>query len=96
MTEPGTPQLLSVEQRHTILEQAVGAYASGGWQPTFIGDTTATVVAGRPVNHTLHLLLTLVTCGLWAFVWILVSVSGGQKQTTISVDEWGTPVYQMR
>ncbi|GAB2989600.1 hypothetical protein [Saccharothrix stipae] len=34
------------------------------------------VVAARPgVNHGLHLILTILTCGLWAIVWIIVAIS---------------------
>ncbi|MFE9743571.1 hypothetical protein ACFYOT_01565 [Saccharothrix saharensis] len=34
------------------------------------------VIAGRRgVNHGLHLVLTILTCGLWAIVWIIVAIS---------------------
>lgn len=29
----------------------------------------------RPVNHILHLLLTLCTCGFWLPVWVLIAAS---------------------
>ena len=33
------------------------------------------VLAQRPgINHILHLLLTIVTGGIWAIVWILVAI----------------------
>lgn len=36
------------------------------------------VLATRPgTNHILHLLLSLVTCGLWLIIWILASVRIG-------------------
>lgn len=28
----------------------------------------------RRTNHLLHLILTLATCGLWAFVWITITI----------------------
>ncbi|WFR72657.1 DUF2510 domain-containing protein [Prescottella defluvii] len=34
------------------------------------------VVAGRkPVNHLLHFILTILTGGLWLFVWIIVAIA---------------------
>ena len=33
------------------------------------------LVRGATPNHILHLLLTLVTCGLWLIVWVLLSIA---------------------
>ena len=33
------------------------------------------LVRGATPNHILHLLLTLVTCGLWSISWILLSIA---------------------
>lgn len=30
----------------------------------------------QPANHTLHLILTLITCGVWAPVWIIMATAG--------------------
>lgn len=38
-------------------------------------SAAVTVIGGgyhRPFNHTLHLILTLLTCGLWLPVWVLL------------------------
>lgn len=52
-------------------------------------DDQAVIVRGRPVNHMLHLILTLIT-GVWAIVWLVVVLLGGEKREAISVDEFGT------
>jgi hypothetical protein len=52
-------------------------------------DTSATLVQGRPVNHVLHLLLTLVTVGPWVLVWLFVSLRGGEKRSIIAIDPAG-------
>jgi hypothetical protein len=36
------------------------------------------VVVRKPVNHLLHFCLTLLTGGLWLFVWIPVAMRGGK------------------
>ena len=43
------------------------------------GDT-AIVTHGKPVNHILHLLLTIFTAGLWLFVWLAISTFGGERK----------------
>lgn len=38
----------------------------------------------KKTNHILHLLLSLITAGLWIPVWILVAVSNGLENTRIN------------
>jgi hypothetical protein len=35
-----------------------------------------TIIVSGGTNHGLHLLLTVLTCGLWLPVWIIVAVTG--------------------
>jgi hypothetical protein len=42
------------------------------------------LVRGHRVNHTLHLLLTVFTAGLWLPVWIGVAAFGGGRRKTIA------------
>lgn len=38
------------------------------------------VLAEKPgTNHVLHLILSIVTFGLWVFVWVLVSLSNASN-----------------
>ena len=42
------------------------------------------------MNHLLHLILTIITLGLWVFVWIaLVIIRRREKHEVINVDEYG-------
>lgn len=52
-------------------------------------DFQAVVVTGKRPNHLLHLILTLLTVGLWVFVWIGVAIFGGEKRRVVSVDDFG-------
>ena len=52
-------------------------------------DYQAVLVSGKKVNHVLHLILTLLTFGLWVFVWIGLVIFGGEKRRMVSVDEYG-------
>lgn len=55
------------------------------WVPLAVlaSATTAsatTVNVGRaPASHALHLILTIVTCGLWAPVWIVAGILGRRR-----------------
>jgi hypothetical protein len=47
------------------------------------------LLTGQVVNHVLHAILTLFSCGLWAIVWLLLFVTGGVKRHIVQVDDWG-------
>ena len=59
-------------------------------------EFNAIIRFGKPVNHMLHLILTLVTCGAWSLVWlILFIVSETSRRTvTLNIDEYGNIVRQ--
>lgn len=50
---------------------------------------TAVIVYGRPVNHVLHLLASVFLCGFWIPIWILITISGGERRAVLSVDPCG-------
>ena len=57
-------------------------------------DYQAVLVKGKPVNHVLHLILTLVTAGFWSPIWIALVIFGGEKREVARVDEWGNASIQ--
>ena len=57
-------------------------------------DYQAVVVRGKKVNHVLHLILTLVTLGLWGIVWIILAIAGGEKRQMVTVDDYGNALVQ--
>lgn len=54
-------------------------------QPTIViagggsGAAVATTVNVKGPNHALHFILTIVTCGLWLPVWIIIAVFGRRR-----------------
>lgn len=87
MTETDTR--LSLDERAEILARAIHRYIVQGWRVTSQTQTTAALVKGHRPNHILHLLLTLLTLGVWAIVWIIVAASNHEEHYFISVDEYG-------
>ena len=59
-----------------------------GWGIESQGQYYAVIVQGERVNHLLHLILSIITVGLWIIVWLIV-ISGGQERMMIYVDEQG-------
>ncbi|OBA78506.1 hypothetical protein A9W99_22735 [Mycobacterium sp. 1164966.3] len=85
--EPSSPQ-----ERKTMLDQAIAGFVGEGGRLVDRGEFTAVVLVGRPVNHVLHLVLTicsLLCCGVWAPVWLFISAIGGERRQTLTVDEYG-------
>ena len=44
------------------------------------------VVASTP-NHVLHLVLSIITFGIWLLAWLLVVLRGKERRILVSVDE---------
>jgi hypothetical protein len=84
----------SLEQRKELLARAVANQVRQGGRVESQTDYQAVLVTGKSVNHILHLILTLVTLGLWALVWIVLAFIGGEKRMVIDVDEYGNTNIQ--
>lgn len=80
---------VSTEERRQLMDQAVVEFTSGGWRVESRTDYQATFAKGHRHSHGLHLFLSIVTLGLWLFVWVPLSVFGGEKRRTVWVDEYG-------
>ena len=64
-----------------------------GWTVVDRNDRDASSVLmlpGKPVNHLLHFLVGVFTCGLWWVVWlILVLTQQKEQRMRVSVDSYG-------
>jgi hypothetical protein len=86
------PAAVSDHDRRAILHQAVNSYTAMGWHILNGNDYAVTLTApATPTNHVLHLLLTVLTCGLWGVVWLVIAVSNNQSVRTMTlwVNEYG-------
>lgn len=63
---------------------AIDEHLGDGWRIEDTSDTFVTLVSGRKsANHVLHLLLTLVTAGLWLPIWWWKARFSGETRKTI-------------
>jgi hypothetical protein len=88
------PQAVSNAQA-AGLNAAIAVNVQAGWRlETASPPHMAQLVSGSRPNHVLHLLLTLVTFGLWAIVWLIIAMQeDGEKRILIYSDEHGTITY---
>lgn len=74
------------EQQDAALEAAVADFvARTRGRVAFRGQSRVVVITRRPVNHVLHLVLTVVTGGFWLVPWLLLTFRGGEDAHTITV-----------
>jgi hypothetical protein len=92
--ETTTVATKSPEQRKELLARAVANQVRQGGRVESTSDYQAVLVTGSKPNHILHLILTLVTLGLWALIWIGVAILGGEKRMVIDIDEYGNTNIQ--
>ena len=84
----------SPEERKAMLAQQVQQAVGRGLRVESQSDFQAVLVQGKPVNHTLHAILTVFTCLLWGIVWAVVAGTGGEKREMIVIDEFGNVQHQ--
>lgn len=95
---PGSPaapdQTKSSDYRKKALAQAVATKVAQGNRVESQADYQAVLVRGKKPNHTLHLILTIITLGTWGLVWIVVAILQKEHRTIIQVDEYGNTLVQ--
>lgn len=53
---------------------------------------TSSYTHRRPCNHTLHLILTVLTFGMWAPVWLVAALMG--RKETVTYPTYAVPAPQ--
>ena len=81
----------TADERKEILARLVASQITQGRRIETQSDYQAVLLQGKAVNHVLHLLLTFVTLGIWAVVWVSMVLLAGEKRELLQVDEWGNP-----
>jgi hypothetical protein len=87
-------QQKTLEERKAILAQQIQQAVARGARVESQSDTMAVVIYGKPVNHLLHFIISLVTVGFWVIVWIVLAIAGGEKRQMITIDEFGNVLVQ--
>jgi hypothetical protein len=81
-------------ERKRLLADAVQRQVVQGGRVASQSDFQAVFIHGKGVNHVLHVLLAILTCGLWLIPWLVMGVVGGEKRTMVNVDDYGNVLVQ--
>lgn len=65
------------------LGQVIDDHLAEGWRIESQTATMAVLVKGKRPNHILHLILSIVTLGLWLIIWANVVAWAGERQAVI-------------
>jgi hypothetical protein len=76
------------------LDAEIGRYVAQGYKLEYRHGNTAVIVFGKRPNHVLHLILSIITFGLWLIVWLIVSLTGGEKRRLLVLEVDGSVSYR--
>lgn len=85
---------VSADDRKRKLANQIRTEVTQGARVESQGDFDAVVATGAEVNHTLHLIATVVSCGIWGIVWLVMTLTGGIKRKMVAVDDYGQVLVQ--
>jgi hypothetical protein len=75
--------------RARLLAQVVEDQVSQGAEVRMSAPHQVMLSRRRPVSHGLHAVLTLLTGGVWAPVWLIMAVARKDEIAAYEVDRWG-------
>ena len=87
--ESTTPR--SDSERKDLLQNHIVKMASVGWQVEAQSEFSATLSKGMKTQHVLHFLLSLLTLGFWAIIWIILVLSrlNEKRRQYLKIDKFG-------
>ena len=81
-------------ERLERFSRAISSKTMTGWNVVDRNDKDLVAVLlfpSKPINHTVHVLITIFTCLIWAPVWgVLVLLHKGEQRIRVSIDASGT------
>jgi hypothetical protein len=80
---------LSESDRKKILDQLILTQVGRGATEVTRSDYQVVLSYGGKANHVLHFILSLLTFGLWLFVWLFIAWGNKPKRYTYTVDKFG-------
>jgi hypothetical protein len=75
---------MSPEQRSAWLDSQIAFHVNRGGRVESRAGNQAIIVYGQRVNHLLHFLITVLTCGLWVFVWLYLALTVKERRVVLS------------
>lgn len=86
---PAKGALVRAADREALLDRVTLEESLEGWDVVRREPHAMTLARTMPVSHFTHLLLTVLTLGVWAVVWINLSIGRETRRKMLSIDEQG-------
>jgi hypothetical protein len=74
-------------ERRDTLDAAIHRALERGARLDSRMEFSAILVVASTPNHVLHLVLSIVTFGIWLLAWLLVVLRGKERRILVSVDD---------
>ena len=81
-------------ERKAALDSALNLYGAKGFRIENRSDYQATISKGKETRHVLHVVLTVLTGGVWLVVYVPLWLLTGMRRRLVVVDEYGNIVEQ--
>lgn len=72
------------------LDIEVANHVRIGWAVESRTPSMAVLRAGQRPNHVLHLILTLISCGVWGLAWIFIALTSRERRLSLVQNADGT------
>lgn len=86
-------ETLDMPARREILQDVLVKHTGASTRVIAQSSTSATLVLGRDVNHVVHVLLVIFTCGIWLPFWLIAAGSMQPRTMHVNVDQYGTVTW---
>ena len=84
----------SENEKANKLALAISTEVSKGWRVESQSQIQAVLVKGKPINNTLHIILTVLTVGTWLLIYIPILLVNKRQTKIIRVDEFGNTLFE--
>jgi hypothetical protein len=82
-------EIKSADERKASLARTITNQVAQGWRVESQSDYQAVLLKGRHVRHMLHLVLSILTVGLWLPVWFVMWLVYHERRQIAEVDDYG-------
>jgi hypothetical protein len=90
--DPG--RVKTPEERKAMLDSALHLWGAKGFRIENRSDFQATVSKGKEIRHVLHIVLSIITAGVWLLVYLPLWLLTGIRRRMVSIDEYGNTIEQ--
>ena len=83
-------RILSVEERQEILQREIAKLVAKGYQVQSSSATQAVLSKKKKIRLITHILIAVITFGIWLLVPLWQMINRKQNMLTVLVDEFGS------